>query len=99
MQKPKRRQYTAAFRHAAVRLITEQGYGVTAAARSFGINTNMLGRWKRQSEQQRHGSARGNGPLSAEHDELGRLRQEVKRLRIEREIVKKAALFFANESR
>jgi transposase len=98
MQNPKRRQYTAAFRHEAVRLITEQGYGVTEAARSLGINTNMLGRWKRQSEQQRNGSARGNGHLSAEHDELVRLRQEVKRLRMEREILKKAALFFANES-
>ena len=58
----------------------------------------MLGRWKRQSEQQRHGVARGNGPLSAAHDELVKLRQEVKRLRMEREILKKAALFFANES-
>jgi transposase-like protein len=55
MQNPKRRQYTAEFRHEAVRLITEQGYGVTEAARSLGINTNMLGRWKRQIEQQRNG--------------------------------------------
>jgi transposase len=98
MQKPKRRQYTAEFRHEAVRLIMEHGYGVTEAARSLGINTNMLGRWKRQSEQQRNGVARGNGHLSAEHDELVRLRQEVKRLRMEREILKQAALFFANES-
>jgi transposase len=98
MQNPKRRQYTAEFRHEAVRLITEHGYGVTEAARNLGINTNMLGRWKRQIEQQRHGVVRGNGHLSAEHDELVQLRQEVKRLRLEREILKKAALFFANES-
>lgn len=98
MQSHKRRQYTAEFRHEAVRLITEQGYGVTEAARSLGINTNMLGRWKRQIEQQRNGVARGNSHLSGEHDELVRLRQEVKRLRMEREILKKAALFFANES-
>lgn len=99
MQKPKRRQYPAAFRQEAVRLITEQGDGVTEAARSFGIHPNMLGRWKRQSEQQRHGSASGNGPLSAEPDALGRWRQDVKRLRLERESVTKAALFFANASR
>lgn len=99
MQNPQRRHYTAEFRHEAVRLITEQGYGVAEAARSFGINTTMLGRWKHQIEQQRNGVARGNGHRSAEQDELVRLRQEVKRLRLEREILKTAALFFANESR
>ena len=98
MQNPKRRQYTAEFRHEAVRLITEHGYGVTEAARNLGINAKMLGRWKRQIEQQHNGVSRGNGQLSAEHDELLRLRKEVKRLRMEREILKKAALFFANES-
>ena len=99
MQHPKRRQDTAAFRQEAVRLITAQGYGVTEAARPLGIKTHMVGRWKRQSAQQRRGVGRGNGHLSAEHDELVRLRQAVKRLRMERELVQNAALFFANESR
>lgn|SRR5687767_3847512 len=99
MQHPQRRHYTAECRHEAVRLRTEHGYGGTEAARNFGITTTMLGRWKRQSEPQRNGVARGNGHLSAEHDELGTWRQEVKRLRMEREIVQQAALFFANESR
>jgi transposase len=98
MQSHRRRQYTAEFRQEAVRLITEHGYGVTEAARNLGINTKMLGRWKRQIERQHNGISRGHGDLSAEHDELLRLRTEVKRLRMEREILKKAALFFANES-
>jgi transposase len=95
----KRRPYTEACKLAAVRLVTDQGYGVTAAARNLGINAKMLGRWTRQAERHTNGSRGGNGHLRAEHEELVQWRKEVKRLRREREIVKQAALFFANESR
>jgi transposase len=94
----KRRQYTDEFKREAVRLVTEQGYGVTEAARNLGINGHMLGRWKRQAQRQTNGHIGSTGQISGEHDELLRLRKEVKRLRMEREILKKAALFFANES-
>ena len=97
MQSQKRRQYTEAFRHEAVRLITEHGYGVTEAARNLGINAHMLGRWKRQVERQTNGTFVKNGHVSAEQEELQRLRQEVKRLRMEREILKKTVSFFASE--
>ena len=92
MQSQKRRQYTADFKREAVRLITEHGYGVTEAARNLGINTHMLGRWKRQAESQTNGTMRGNGPMSADHDELLRLRKEGKRLRMEREILKNGSV-------
>ena len=95
----KRRQYTEEFKQEAVRLVTEHGYGVTEAARNLGINAKMLGRWKRQAERQTTGSRGGNGHMTAEYEELLQLRKEVKRLRLEREILKKATLFFANESR
>ena len=98
MQSQKRRQYTEEFKREAVRLVTDQGYGVSEAACNLGINATMLGRWKRQIEQHPHGISKGNGHLAAEQEELLRLRKEVKRLRMEREILKKAALFFANES-
>lgn len=94
----KRRGYTAEFKREAVRLVTEHGYGVTEAARNLGINVKMLGRWKRQAEQQTNGSIGGNGQMSAEHEELLRLRKETQRLRMEREILKKATVFFAKES-
>lgn len=94
----KRRQYTEECKQEAVRLVINHGYGVTEAARNLGINAKMLGRWKRQIEQQHNGIYRGNGHMAADHDELLSLRKEVKRLRMEREILKKAALFFANES-
>lgn len=98
MEKQQRRQYTAEFKREAVRLITDHGYGVTEAARSLGINARMLSRWKRQSEQQANGNFGSNGQMSDEHEELLRLRKEVKRLRMEREILKKATAFFAKES-
>ena len=97
MQSQKRRQYTAEFKREAVRLMTEHGYGVTEAAHNLGIHAHMLGRWKRQAAQRTNGSMGGNGQMSAEHEELLRLRKENQRLRMEREILKKATAFFAKE--
>lgn len=45
----KRKKYTQEFRDSAVKLITEQGYQITEAARNLGINATMLGRWKQRS--------------------------------------------------
>ena len=59
----------------------------------------MLGRWKRQAAWHTNGSLGGNGHLTAEHAERLQWRTEVKRWRMEREIVKQATRFFANESR
>jgi transposase len=98
MMTEKRRGYSAEFKREAVRLVTEHGYGVTEAACNLGINVKMLGRWKRQAAQQTNGSLGGNGQMSAEHEELLRLRKENQRLRMEREILKKATAFFAKES-
>ena len=95
----KRRQYTEEFKQEAVRLVTDHGYGVTDAARNLGINAKMLGRWKCQAERQTTGNRGGNSHMAAENEELLQLRKEVKRLRMEREILKKATLFFANELR
>ena len=94
----KRRVYTAEFKREAVRLVTDHGYGVTEAARNLGINVKMLGRWKQQAEQQTNSRLGSTRPMAAENEELLRLRQEVKRLRMEREILKKATAFFAKES-
>lgn len=97
MQSQMRRQYTEVCKHEAVRLITDQGYGGTEAARNLGINAHMLGRWKRQSAQQKP-AVKGNGYLSAAHEALLRLRKENPRLRMERDILKKTVRFFASAS-
>lgn len=95
--KKKRRKYTQEFKEEAVKLITEQGYQITEAARNLGVNENMLGRWKRGIEGGGE-EALGLQEGTAIQAELNRLREENKRLKMEREILKKAAAFFAKES-
>ena len=94
----KRKQYTKEFKLDAIRLVTEQGYKCAEAARNLGINANMLGRWIQEYRQSEDEAFRGNGKPTAEQEELRRLRDENRRLKLEREILKKAAAFFAKES-
>ena len=95
----KRKIYTAEFKREAVSLITHHGYGVSEAARNLGVHATMLRKWKRTLEQQGAPAFPGNGRLRPEQAALQRLRQDNKRLRMDRDILKKAALFFANETR
>lgn len=94
----KRRNYGDEFKREAIRLVTVQGYGVSETARNLGININMLSRWKREAEAQANLASNGHGQVSPEQDELRRLREENKRLRMERDILKKTVGFFASES-
>ncbi len=74
-------------------MVREQGYSVPEAAKSLGVASNILYRWKTQIESQLEGKA-----LSVdEREELKRLRKENKYLRMEKEILKKASAFFAKE--
>ena len=95
----KRKNYTAEFKREAVRLVTEQGYSMSQAARNLDVNINMLRRWKKQINEQGQDAFPGKGRLLPEQEELYHLREENKRLRMEREILKKTVTFFANESR
>ena len=94
----KRKHYLKRFKIDAVKLVTEQGFNVSEAARNLGIHHSSLRRWKRQLESDSNQAFPGKGNLSSEKDELRRLRKENKRLRMERDILKKATAFFAKES-
>ena len=94
----KRKNYSKQFKNDAVKLVTEQGFDVSEAARNLGIHHSSLRRWKRQFESDGNQAFPGKGNLSADKDELNRLRKENKRLRMERDILKKATAFFAKES-
>ena len=94
----KRKHYSKQFKTDAVKLVTEQDFNVSEAARNLGIHHSSLRRWKRQLESDGNQAFPGKGNLSAEKQELDRLRKENKRLRMEREILKKATAFFAKES-
>jgi len=93
----RRRQFSAEFKKEAVGLITEQGYMIAEAARNLGIHATVLGRWKREHGAADDDSGKKAGKASVRM-ELRRLREENRRLRMEREILKKAAAFFAKES-
>ena len=92
----KRKNYTQEFKEEAVKLITEQGYSYAEAGRNLGVNPNLLSRWKRDIEGG-FGNNLSPGSAVVTQSELKRLRKENKRLRMEREILKKAATFFAKE--
>jgi transposase len=94
----KRKHYSKQFKTDAVKLVTEQDFNVSEAARNLGIHHSSLRRWKRELESDGNQAFPGKGNLSAEKQELDRLRKENKRLRMEREILKKATAFFAKES-
>ena len=87
------KSYTQEFKEEAVALVTEQGYSVPQAAESLGIRTNQLYQWKQKLEQSKQDSFLNPD----EKSELFALRKEVKQLRMEKEILKKASAFFAKE--
>src|SRR5262245_43886373 len=92
-----RRNYTPEFKTEAVKLVTEQGYSVAEAARSLGIHETLLRSWRQALENQGDQAFPGHGKLPVIEEELRRLRVENKRLRAERDILKKATALFAQE--
>ena len=94
-----RKKYTKEFKLDAVSLVNDQGYTRVEAARSLGLNANMLGRWVKEYNQDDDQAFRGNGKLTADQEEIRRLKEENRRLKMEKEILKKAAVFFAKETK
>jgi len=92
-QKRTYKQYSKEYKEEAVALVREQGYSVPEAAKSLGIASNILYRWKMQIESQLEDILLSKD----EREELKRLRKENKNLRMEKEILKKASAFFAKE--
>jgi len=71
-----------------VSLVTDQNYTRTEAARSLGINANMLGSWVKEHQSDDGQAFRGNGKLTPEQEELRNLRIQVKWLQMEKDILK-----------
>lgn len=92
-QKRTYKTYTQEFKQEAVALVTEQGYSVPEAANALGVSANLLYKWKEKLEVQASGKALNPD----EREELKKLRAENKRLRMEKDILKKASAFFARE--
>ena len=92
-----RRQFSDEFKESAVRLILDEGKTVGAVARELDLTASALATWVKHARAER--SAGKTGLTKVERDELSALRKENRVLREEREILKKAAAFFAKQNR
>ena len=88
----RRRKHSEEFKREAVNLVLHEGLSVKEAATNLGIHPSLLQQWKQKFE-----SAQESSLTEDERVEIARLRAENRRLRMERDILKKAAAFFANE--
>jgi len=94
-----RKKYSKEFKLDAVSLVLEQDYSRVEAARNLGINAHMLGRWVKEHQTDDGQSFRGNGKLTPDQEEIKKLKAQVKRLEMERDVLKKATAFFATETK
>lgn len=94
-----RKKYSKEFKLDAVSLVLEQGYTRAEASKNLGLNPNVLGRWVQEYQSDDGQAFRGNGKLTPELEEIRKLKAQVKRLEMERDILKKATVFFAKETK
>jgi len=95
-----RRRFTREFKIEAVRLLDSSGASIRGVARELGIEEGSLRRWRQRLKEEGDGAFPGHGKARklVRDEELERLRKEVSRLRQERDILKKAVAYFANQS-
>ena len=93
-----RRKFTQEFKDDAVSLVIDQGYSCAEVGRRLGVSENNVNRWVRQYRDNKESASSDGLTREQLEAELKRLRKENKRLEMEREILKKAAAFFAKES-
>jgi transposase len=84
----KRKKYSKEFKLDAIALVQDQNYNIAEAARNLGVSAQMLARWIKEAESDEGQAFRGNGKLTPEQDEIRKLKAQVKRLEMEREILK-----------
>lgn len=94
----KRRQFSKEFKTEAVRLVKERGVSVVQAAKDLDVHENVLRKWVRDVSEDAQHAFPGHGQMKPEQAEIARLRKEVAKLKMERDILKKAAAYFAKES-
>ena len=96
--KKQRKKFTKEFKSDAVKLVTEQGYNASEVGRRLDVHQSNVSKWVRQHRRLLENPSKSSSTAPELEAEVKRLRKENKRLLMEREILKKAAAFFANES-
>ena len=93
-----RKSYTPEFKLQAVKMVLEQKFAVAEVARRLDVSQSLLHLWKKAVLKGGPHAFPGSGHLTPQEEEIKRLRAEVKRLEVERDILKKATAFFASQS-
>jgi transposase len=92
-----RRTFSREYKLEAVRLVRDRGVSVAQAARDLGVHENVLRKWVKDWQADPRQAFPGQGQMKPEQAELDRLRREVAKLKAERDILKKAAAYFAKD--
>ncbi len=93
-----RRRFSREFKLEAVKLVRERGVALAQAARDLDVHENVLRKWVREFAADPQQAFPGQGQMKPEQLEIERLRREVQKLKAERDILKKAAAYFAREA-
>jgi transposase len=93
-----RRKFTREFKVEAVKLIKDRGVSVAQASRDLGVHGTVLRNWVKDLAADPSQAFPGHGQQKPEAAEIARLKREVNKLKAERDILKKAAAYFAKES-
>ena len=93
-----RRKFSREYKLEAVKLVKERGVAVAQAARDLDVHENVLRKWVREYGEDPSQSFPGKGQMKPEQLEIDRLRREVAKLKAERDILKKAAAYFARDA-
>ena len=94
-----RKNYSREFKQEAVRLITEKGYSIAEASRNLGVEYSVLRRWKKQLAEDPEHAFPGKGQLKPDDQKLRELERKLKRVTEERDILKKALAYFAEDQK
>jgi transposase len=93
-----RRKFSREFKLEAVKLVKDRGVGIAQTARDLDVAESVLRRWIREADADPQQAFPGKGQVKPEQQEINALRREVAKLKAERDILKKAAAYFARES-
>ena len=95
----KRRRYDREFKLEAVKLVVDHGRSVNDVAESLGVPAGSLHLWKRNYLSDGSGAFPGHGKLKTDDEEIRKLKKDLRRVRQERDILKKAVGYFASDKR
>ncbi len=94
-----RRTFDTGFKREVVRMVKDQGLSVSEVCQTMDLGETVVRRWIKQDEDERHGENGMGKPLSTEQQRIRQLEAEVRQLRSDNDLLKKASAFFARELR